>query len=567
MSENNQKIVTDAIFESAIEKILTEISDYIYVEEPYTKPEIDAMFDATSQEIDYYSSLISDVVSENRLWSSKKISEEIAKSILESNEYSDNLISNLSSINLKYVESLPDTGDSSTIYILKSASEADPDTLNLFDGTQWVTIGNFEIDMANYVTTDDMNTELGKKANDNEVVKVSNILTDTTGASNNNVLSASATVTELDKKVNKTDIVDNLTSTDIDKPLSAKQGKALDDKKLNKADADKIIIINAEGVNIKDFILENCTDENKTYYITARSSCTDIPKVNANYFMTVEKVGSFTIKVTAKELAGNNNEYVCTYRIDTVKWTDWEKVLSSSDIVTTINNTSTNDKVPSASAIYNKSKNRISQVRTDGDILAYADSIIGEEVSDTVRIMNGKNSPYGADDIDNDFHYVIYNIADVRFRRIVAYDIRKNDMYMIMKNGGKWGTWQRVCTTKIKDIGITYINTFEDETYVKPTGTNSCSYHVTNGHCIVTLQTLCLSTTNSFIQIVSGLPKPKTFLYANIIDRNMTSNSGARGVFQITTSGAINVVCNYGDTSVTAGRNLYATFSYPVKES
>ena len=331
MSENNtQKIITDAIFKSAIEKILTEISDYIYVEEPYTNLEIDDMFDATSQEIDYYSSLISDVVSENRLWSSKKISEEIAKSILESNEYSDNLISNLSSISLKYVESLPDTGDSSTIYILKSASEADPDTLNLFDGTQWVTIGNFEIDMTNYVTADDMNTELGKKANDNEVVKVSNILTDTTGASNSNVLSASATVTELDKKVNKTDIVDNLTSTNTDKPLSAKQGKALDDKKLNKADADKIIIINAEGVNIKDFILENCTDENKTYYITARSSCTDIPKVNANYFMTVEKVGSFTIKVTAKELAGNNNEYVCTYRIDNVKWTNWEKVCTTS---------------------------------------------------------------------------------------------------------------------------------------------------------------------------------------------------------------------------------------------
>ena len=330
MSENNQKIVTDEILKHATQKILEVVAENIQEIIPYEDNEVDAMFDATSQEIDYYSSLISDVVSENRLWSSKKISEEIAKSILESNEYSDNLISNLSSINLKYVESLPDTGDSSTIYILKSASEADPDTLNLFDGTQWVTIGNFEIDMANYVTTDDMNTELGKKANDNEVVKVSNILTDTTGASNSNVLSASVTVTELDKKVNKTDIVDNLTSTDTDKPLSAKQGKALDDKKLNKADADKIIIINAEGVNIKDFILENCTDENKTYYITARSSCTDIPKVNANYFMTVEKVGSFTIKVTAKELAGNNNEYVCTYRIDNVKWTNWEKVCTTS---------------------------------------------------------------------------------------------------------------------------------------------------------------------------------------------------------------------------------------------
>ena len=330
MGENSQKIVTDEILKLAIEKVLIALSDYIYDETDYTETEVDGFFDGTKEQIEYYSSLINDQSESSlRLWSSSKVKESIATAILESNEYSDNLISDLSSISLKYVESLPDTGDSSTIYILKS-TDSNPDTLNLFDGTQWVTIGNFEIDMANYVTTDDMNTELGKKANDNEVVKVSNILTDTTGASNNNVLSASATVTELDKKVNKTDIVDNLTSTDIDKPLSAKQGKALDDKKLNKADADKIIIINAEGVNIKDFILENCTDENKTYYITARSSCTDIPKVNANYFMTVEKVGSFTIKVTAKELAGNNNEYVCTYRIDNVKWTNWEKVCTTS---------------------------------------------------------------------------------------------------------------------------------------------------------------------------------------------------------------------------------------------
>ena len=45
MSENNtQKIITDVIFKSAIEKILTEISNYIYEEEPYTDLEIDDMF-------------------------------------------------------------------------------------------------------------------------------------------------------------------------------------------------------------------------------------------------------------------------------------------------------------------------------------------------------------------------------------------------------------------------------------------------------------------------------------------------------------------------------------------
>ena len=481
MSENNtQKIITDVIFKSAIEKILTEISDYIYVEEPYTKPEIDDMFDATSQEIDYYSSLISDVVSENRLWSSKKISEEIAKSILESNEYSDNLISNLSSISLKYVESLPDTGDSSTIYILKSASEADPDTLNLFDGTQWVTIGKFEFDMSGYVTTDDMNTKLDKKANDNEVVKVSDILTDTTGASNNNVLSASATVTELDKKVNKSDIVDNLTSTDTDKPLSANQGKVLKDE---------------------------------------------------------------------VDLKANDSD-----------------VIKKTDIVTTIDKSSTNDKIPSAGAIYNKFKNKTLQLPNGTDIIAYADTITKEDVNVTVKLKDGLNCPYGADVIYNDFYYTIYNMYDDKFKRIVAYDIRKNDMYMLIKSSNVWREWRKVCTTRIKDVDITYISTFEDETYVKPIGTNACNYHVTNGQCIVTLQTICLSTSQDFVQIVSGLPKPKITIYSNAIDRQMTTNSGARGVFQLNTTGVLKVVCNYGDTSITGGRNLYATFSYPVAE-
>ena len=394
MSETNtQKIITDAIFKSAIEKILTEISDYIYVEEPYTKPEIDDMFDATSQEIDYYSSLINDgMISENRLWSAKKISEELAKCILESNAYTDGLLSNISSIELKYVTALPvDNISSNTIYILKSSLETEPDTLNLYDGTQWTEIGKFEFDMSGYVTTDDMNTELAKKANDNEVVKVSDIITDTTGASNNNVLSASVTVTELDKKVNKTDIVDNLTSTDTDKPLSAKQGKALDDKKLNKADADKIIIINAEGVNIKDFILENCTDENKTYYITARSSCTDIPKVNANYFMTVEKVGSFTIKVTAKELAASNNEYVCTYRSDNPKWTNWEKVCTTkiADVPKTPINF-INGVINSTNCCYIV-KNGVCFVHLNGGNYSLGGSVNGLEIA------NGLPSPAAGD--------------------------------------------------------------------------------------------------------------------------------------------------------------------------
>lgn len=67
-------------------------------------------------------------------------------------------------------------------------------------------------------------------------------------------------------------------------------------------------------------------------------------------------------------------------------------------------------------------------------------------VTDTVRIMNATNSPYGVDNVNNDFHYTIYNVKDDKYKRILAYDIRKNDMYMIVKNNNIWGAWAKLAT-------------------------------------------------------------------------------------------------------------------------
>ena len=134
-------------------------------------------------------------------------------------------------------------------------------------------------------------------------------------------------------------------------------------------------------------------------------------------------------------------------------------------------------------------------------------------------------------------------------------------------NGQYWTDWQRVCTTSVADVPETVINTFEDETYVKPSNSKVCSYYVVNGYCTVTLETVCLSTTENFVQIISGLPKPKTTVYSNATDRTMDTNSGARGLFQLLSNGNLRVVCSYGDTSVTKIRNFYATLSYPVAKS
>ena len=183
-----------------------------------------------------------------------------------------------------------------------------------------------------HVTSDDKtlwNTVDGK-------VDKTDILTakDST-ATDDQVYSAKLVNDELDKKANndevlkKTDIVDNLTSTDSNKPLSANQGKVLDDTKLNKTDANKLNCITIDNVSLKEYILTNFTiTEEKTYYLIAKTTCTDLPKA-ANFYITVETPGSYTYKVTAKELNDSNGIYVCTYRTISSSWTEWQRVCTT----------------------------------------------------------------------------------------------------------------------------------------------------------------------------------------------------------------------------------------------
>ena len=241
-----------------------------------------------------------------------------------------------------------------------------------------------------------------------------------------------------------------------------------------------------------------------------------------------------------------------------------DEVVKKTDIVTTIDKTSTDDTVPSTSAIYNKSKNKINEVLSGGDITTYADGITSETVTDTVRIMNGTNSPYGTDNTDNDFHYTIYNIADDRFKRIVAYDVRKNDMYMIMKNAGTWGEWQRVFTTTVADVSETKysLDTNCDGVYeLGDKGTNNCWYAIRNGWCVVQFDLRCLQTMAGYKRVFTSLPKPIATIANVFMSNDIVINEGDKPL----------IVIVEGDGMMKAeGGKLYGryigTFSYPVAE-
>ena len=74
------------------------------------------------------------------------------------------------------VAELPTTGESDKLYLV---SKDGSDTTDTFDEYIWVTdkyekVGNTSIDLSNYVTTDTLNTELDKKVNATDLVAITN---------------------------------------------------------------------------------------------------------------------------------------------------------------------------------------------------------------------------------------------------------------------------------------------------------------------------------------------------------------------------------------------------------
>ena len=223
----SKDLVSEEVLQELTNKIQEIVNNYCWNLEYFTPTEVEGFFDGTQQEIDYYSSLIKDdVVSKNFLHSSKQIADDIAQSILEANEYTDSLLKNISSIQLKYVTSLPTSEISeNTIYILKASDSSSKDTLNLYNATDgWTSIGEFTIDLTNYIDRTTYDTDMDLKANKTEVVANDKIVQtlDSTTNSSDTVLSTSGLQVEMDKKFEKSDILSIIQNTDNTKVFGAK---------------------------------------------------------------------------------------------------------------------------------------------------------------------------------------------------------------------------------------------------------------------------------------------------------------------------------------------------------
>lgn len=347
---------------------------------------------------------------------------------------------------------------------------------------------------------------------------------------------------EVDNKVNKTDIIDNLTSTNTDKPLSANQGKILNDKKLNKADVNKFDdLINLDSVSLKEYILENCTEE-KVYHLIARSTCTDIPKANSHFYVIVEKVGSFTHKVTAKCL-NTNEEYTSTYRSDSSTWYGWDKIALGDynlETYTDINQLGLTAPV-TVGEIFSAMPN-FSLLRFQVDNYSVTDAPAPNGILIIDKIRSAKFS--------------------IEFKISADGTVAQNSLYIGQLKGSDASglIWQRLCTTSVADVNktdITY-NTGQSN-YVASSLGETNFYSVTNGicQCSIYYQVKAVSQ-GPMIDIVTGLPKPKDSFYVAI---SQYTGNGAPCRGYLTLDGTFKV-----GGGANGGSYMY-TFTYPVRES
>lgn len=221
------KLATDTLLKKSVEDVLTELVNSTFDWQEYTDTEISDILEISDAQAMELEKIINDSLkANNKLWSSEKTSAEIQNSIIEANKYSDDLVANLSNIKLDIVDSLPDssTVNKSTIYILKDSTGGTNNTLNVWsDATSaFIEVGKLSVSMDNYYTKGEVDTELAKKANADEVLKPDAIVSDLTTTSGSTTLSTAGLRTELDKKVDNdvvvktADIATTIDSTSTD---------------------------------------------------------------------------------------------------------------------------------------------------------------------------------------------------------------------------------------------------------------------------------------------------------------------------------------------------------------
>ena len=543
----DERIVAQDTFEQSIKDILTILVNSTYDWQEYTDSEISDILEITDEQAMQLTKILNDqVVANNKLWSSSKTDAEIKNALIESNKYSDELIGKISSISLEYVTTLP-TSDikSNVIYILQGT----PNTLNVFNEStsSFVSVGDLNLDLSGYYTSTQVDNLLADKADDNTVVHADAIVADLTTTSGTTTLSTAGLKTELDKKANddevvkKTDITTTIGSTSTDTQVPS--AKAVYDGAIKNKNMKSYTRVEQLGLSYP------CTVQDIWMALPPRSTISVLNELSTDYItdcpanygiLTIEKVSEGRYRILYSQSNGSSVNITAGIWQGQLKGTD-----GSGLIWTPINNFATTTIIDGTT--------------TDCFTLKPGIYSVANGCSKAMNFPYDDNTNYSG----TVMVFGSYNIPDQNkgYRRMIYMDNKQRVAVASEWWGVFSGGWKHVGKSKVEDVPLTTVNL---------TGTDihgSVKYMVKSGICYVSAWGVESDTAKTAYRLVEAgvMPKPIISSGTALVHGDTTQKGKIMGQLYIDDFGALSLHIYIPNTEV--GGMGYGSFSYPVSES
>ena len=414
----------------------------------------------------------------NGTFSSVKIDTLLNTLRSDCNEYTDRLVANLSRLELKIANDESEISQPNIMYLYKASGETSYSQYVVIEGTK-ILLGTCDIDMGNYYTITQADAKFVLKT-DFDSLK-----------------------TEVERKVNKTDIIDNLTSTDTDKPLSANQGKVLKDEVDLKAN-DSDLTTHTSDIDIHI----TTTERTKWNEVDNKVNKTDLDVLKQGILVTG------TSSMNKNILLWNVGHYY--FNLNST-WKGYEHI-PNTDYAPHVYVTSVK---PVKYEDTNNEGTWFRQIKVDDHLgKSFIRTIYTTDINNVVNLENGK----------------------------------------LISSGSDTG-WQRVCTTAVADktfdaTSLTSLNS--NYTFLAIKGV------VKNGFCTCTIGIKVVNPVLTYEDAASGMPNAQVPYYVPpMLNWSDVSGLDTTSPLHITISTDGLIRCEGG----VASKEYYVTVTYPVAES
>ena len=394
------------------------------------------------------------------------------------NEYTDRLVANLSRLELKIANDESEISQPNIMYLYKASGETSYSQYVVIEGTK-ILLGTCDIDMGNYYTITQADAKFVLKT-DFDSLK-----------------------TKVDGKIGKTDIVDNLTSTDADKPLSANQGKVLKDEVDLKAN-DSDLTTHTSDIDIHI----TTTERTKWNEVDNKVNKTDLDVLKQGILVTG------TSSMNKNILLWNVGHYY--FNLNST-WKGYEHI-PNTDYAPHVYVTSVK---PVKYEDTNNEGTWFRQIKVDDHLgKSFIRTIYTTDINNVVNLENGK----------------------------------------LISSGSDTG-WQRVCTTAVADktfdeTSLTSLNS--NYTFLAIKGV------VKNGFCTCTIGIKVVNPVLTYEDVASGMPNAQVPYYVPpMLNWSDVSGLDTTSPLHITISTDGLIRCEGG----VASKEYYVTVTYPVAES